>query len=205
MAAPEPPNLPTICAVVGRYTAPGGATAISRWHVNASGATALDVFNRFTTAWQAANMGHAAVGVRLTRLDITRLDRVSATESFTTAGTKWDGTTAGEHSPAVAMLVKYTTGFRDLGSIGHTYMPFVAEAAQVNGALLAGQLAASQSGFTTFVNTLTTQTIPLVVCSYGRFNHATLPDLPATFHTVTAVAVSGILATQRKRQSRLRV
>lgn len=202
---PVPPNLPSVSRVVCHYTAAtGGVTAVNVFHVLSSGATALDVFNRFTTAWQAEQLALVGVGIRLSSIDITKLDNSTATETFSTVGTKWDGTAAGEYSPAVAILIKYSTGFRGLASSGNTYVPCVGEAAQENGRLLPAGLPGQVTAWTTFVNTLTTQTIPLQIVSYGRFDHPTLPDAPATNHTVTAVSVDPILATQRKRQSRLR-
>jgi len=203
MARPGP-NLPNVSAVVGHWSGPGGVTAISKWHVLSNGIAALEVFNRFSTAWGALQMIHTVTGVRLHTLDVTRLDNQSATESFSTVGVNWDGGQPGEFSPQVALLIKYTTGFRGLASIGHTYAPFVAEAQAENGKVLDASLSAIQGAWVAFVNTLTTQTIPLQVTSYGKFAEDDTLILPATTHTVTAVTVSPILATQRNRQSRLR-
>ena len=199
MALP-PPNLPNVSAVIGHYSATGGATAINRWHVLSNGVAALEVFNRFTTAWQAAQLAGTAVGVRLHTIDVMRLDNLSATESFSTVGTKWDGSAAGQFMPALAGLVKYTSGFRGLASVGHTYVPFIAEIVNENGAYLPAGLAAIQTAWVTFVNTLSTQSIPLQVVSYGREATATLPAAPASNHTVTGATFSPILATQRNRQ-----
>jgi hypothetical protein len=201
----DPPNLPSVSRIVGHWsTDVGGANAISVWHVLSNGIAALEVFNRFSTAWDVNQLSVTTAHARLHTLDVTRLDLQSATESFTTVGTEWAGGVVGEYSPATAVLVKYSTGFRGLASVGHTFVPFVAEEAMENGQVLPAALPALATAWVTFVNTLTTQTIPLQVVSYGRADHATLPDAPATNHTVTACTVSGILATQRNRQSRLR-
>lgn len=202
---PVPPNLPSVSRVVGHYSATGsGVTAVSVWHVLSSGLSALDTFTRFETAFDTNQMAHATTDVRLHTIDITRLDNSSATESFSTTGVKFDGAQPGELLPSTALLVKFSTGFRGLASVGRTFAPFVGESIAENGHVQAVVLATLQTAWTSFVNTLTTQTIPLQVVSYGRFDHPTLPDAPATNHTVTAVSVSSILATQRNRQSRLR-
>lgn len=200
---PVPPNLPSVSRVVCHYENNAGSTAINVFHVLSGGAAALDTFNRFTTAWQAGNMAHTIIGVRLSTIDITRLDNSTATESFSTVGVKWDGTATGELIPSAALLLKYSTGFRGLAGHGRSYIPFVAEALSINGQIDPAQLATLQANWVTWVNTLTTQTIPLQVVSYGRFDHPTLPDAPATNHTVTAVTLNRILGTQRNRQSRL--
>jgi len=200
-----PPNLPAVSAIVAHYTdANSGATAVNRWHVLSSGIAALEVFNRFTTAWEPGLIAQAPTGVRLHTLSITRLDNQSATETFSTVGTEWDGTATGEMIPNCALLIKFTTGFRGLASVGHTYAPFVAESYNENGHVLPAAISAFAPAWTGFVNTLSTQTIPLQVVSYGRADHPTLPDSPATNHTVTAVAVDPILGSQRNRLSRLR-
>ena len=200
---PVPPNLPSVSAVVLNYTSAAGATAQNRLHVLSSGLTALDVFNRFVVAWPTGFMAHTVTTVNLHRIDITRLDNSSATESFNTVGTDFIGTQTGQFSPAVSLLAKYTTGFRGLASQGRTYAPFVAEAVQIDGKVDPTIVGPLQAAWVEFVNTLNTQTIPLQVVSYGRFDHATLPDAPAATHTVTGVSVNPTLATQRNRQSRL--
>jgi len=201
---PVPPNLPDVSAVVLHYTSTTGATAVNRMHVLSSGLAALDVFNRFVIAWPTGFMGHTSSLVTLFQIDITRLDNQTATQSFTPAGSDFVGTQPdAEFSPATAMLIKYTTGFRGLGSQGRTYAPMVAEPVMSNGRLLQAFVDNMNIVWTEFINTLTTQTIPMQVVSYGRFDHETLPDAPAVNHTVTAVTVNPVLGTQRNRQSRL--
>jgi len=200
-----PPNLPSVSRVVCHYTVAGSGTrAINVFHVLSSGIAALEVFNRFSTAWDQVQMAHTTTAVTLGTIDVTRLDNSSATETFSTTGAKWTGTLTEDFVPALCLLVKYTTGFRGLASVGHTYAPFVAESLNDNGVFPPASLTAVNAAWVAFVNTLTTQTIPLQVVSYGRFDHPTLPDAPATNHTVTAASVQGVLATQRPRQSRLR-
>lgn len=208
MALP-PPNLPSVSRVVAHWSGgASGATAINVFHVLSSGATALDVFTRFSTAWTAAMTALSGTGTRVDSLDITKLDNLTATETFSTVGTQWDGSSSPEMSPQVAALIKYTTGFRGLASVGHTYVPFIAEAAQENGRIVAAAFPGFRDGWVAFVNTLSSQTIPLQVVSAGReANPSHDPPIeaaPATNHTVTAVAADIVLSTIRGRQSRLR-
>lgn len=204
MALP-PPNLPSVSRVVCHYRdTASGATAISVFHVLSSGATGLDTFTRFSTAVSANQFAYMPLTARLHTIDVTKLDNNTATQSFSTTGVKFDGAQAGQCLPQVTLLAKYTTGFRGLASAGATYAPFVAEDVAANGQVDATILPTVVTAWEDFVNTLTTQTIPLQVVSYGREATPTLPAAPATNHTVTAVTVSPILSTQRNRQSRLR-
>jgi hypothetical protein len=196
--------LPNVSQVVGKYTGPGGMTAESVWYVLSNGIAGLEVFNRFSTAWQALQMGHTSTGVRLTSIKVMRLDGQTATEEFDTVGVKWDGTGTGEPLPQVAMLVRYHTTFRGLASHGRTYAPFVSEAVDTAGHMDQSALDTISPAWVSWVNTLTTQTIPLQIVSAGRDATANKPALPAVNHTVTSVSIDPILATQRNRQSRLR-
>jgi len=204
MARPGP-NLPSISAVVLKYSdSASGATAINRLHVLSGGATALDVFNRFDTAMDGAILAQMPTTARLHTVDITRLDNNTATESFSTVGTKYQGVGTGQCLPQVCVLVSYSTGFRGLASHGRTYAPFVHEELAENGKLTTTGHSVLVTAWTTFVNALTSQTIPLQVVSYGTWTDDDVVIKPATNHTVTAVAVDLVLATQRNRQSRLR-
>lgn len=203
--ARTPPNLPAVSRIVLHYTDSGsGASAINVLHVLSSGATNLDTFNRFNTAWAADLMAHTSTTVRLHTVDVTKLDNLTATEIFSTTGAKYDGTGSGEPNPAVALLVKLTTGFRGLGGSGRIFPPFVTESVAESGHIISSALPVLSAAWVAFVNTLTTQTIPLQVTSYGRFAEDDTQLAPATTHTVTAASLSPILATQRRRQSRLR-
>lgn len=204
MALP-PPNLPAVSRIVLHYRdTASGAIAVSVMHVLSSGATALDTFNRFSTSWQDNMFAYAPTTARMHTVDVTKLDNSTATESFSTVGVKFDGAQAGQCLPQVTLLVKYSTGFRGLASSGATYAPFVAEDVAANGSVDPTTYPTLVTAWTAFVNTLSTQTIPLQVVSYGREATPTLPAAPATNHTVTAVSISPILSTQRNRQSRLR-
>jgi len=204
MALP-PINLPAVSRLVLHYSdSASGATAVNVMHVLSSGATALDTFNRFSTAWTAANIAQACTTTRLHTIDVTKLDNATATSTFSTVGTNWDGGQVGEHDPGLAMLIKYTTGFRGLASIGHTYAPFVAESVNENGRIASASLSSFQSAWVALVNALTSQTIPLQVVSAGRESTGTLPAAPAVNHTVTGASVDPVLSQQRERRGRLR-
>jgi len=140
----------------------------------------------------------------MSAIDITKLDNSTATETFTPTGAKFTGTQTGDYVPQVALLVKYSTGFRGLASTGNTYAPFVAEALANYGTIDTSASTGIQDAWVTFVNTLTSQTIPLQIVSAGREATGTLPAAPAVNHTVTAAAVDFVLSTIRNRQSRLR-
>lgn len=167
-------------------------------HTTAGVATTAQVYaclNRNVTAAMWSSVGGSA---SVTDVNITPLDGVSPTTDFPTGSpAKWTGPGGGQTTPAVATLVKLTTDLRGRSHRGRVYLPFQSEAAEADGALNPATQTAAQAAWTTFlVDIASDATTPmtLVVASY----------LLGSARNVQTVTVEGMLATQRRRQGRLR-
>ena len=130
----------------------------------------------------------------ISSLSILELDGASGTvEIATSAGAKWAGTSAADHVPAVAQIVKLSTGFRGRSRRGRLYLPAIAENAMADG-VINGSLVAQQTAWNNFLAAMDAAGAALQVASYTQTDS----------RDVTAVVCEAVLATQRRRQSRLR-
>jgi hypothetical protein len=143
-------------------------------------------------------------GASIVTVDITPLDGTSATQSFTTGGgAAWSGSSGGEMIPQVAVLVKLQTSLRGRSNRGRVFLPMTAETAAGAGFVAGGEDVTITNAWTTFANALpadATTPADLVIASYDR-RHA---GAGAHATNVTAITCELALATQRRRQTRLR-
>jgi hypothetical protein len=135
-------------------------------------------------------------GAHMTKLQVTPLDGTTATheESVSTSDPKWAGQSASDYLPAVAVVVKLLTLTRGRSYRGRVFLPMTGEAVVSNGQITSGTQTAAQTGWETFFTNLLAADIEPVVASY-KLSVAT---------TVEELLVETDLATQRRRQSRLR-
>jgi hypothetical protein len=196
------------------------------WRVGSSGPTAVNVMHFYNpaadpdglfaaldlnvnTAMWTGVMSNTAVY----EVSITPLNSDGATKIYVPAGTKWAGAaTAGEYSPATAVVVTLRTDKRGRRNRGRIYLPFPAESV-----MLSGQYATTTTSATTawnnFRTALKTATYPMHVASYGHSLHRiknpgggytlTPVSWAPTSNEVTSSQVMGTFGTQRRRQSRL--
>jgi hypothetical protein len=127
-------------------------------------------------------------------IDITPLDGVSATYVYVPATpSHWAaGATSGDNLPQVAAIVKLQTALRGRSHRGRVFLPFVAEGKVANGVLASGNVTNVQSGWSSFVSSLSGGGFTLVVASY-TVGHK---------FDVTSVVAESLAATQRRRQPR---
>lgn len=143
-----------------------------------------------------AAMWHAVSSTAsVTRLDVTPLDNITATLNFPVTGAKWTGGTGADFVPQVAGLVSLRTSLRGPEHRGRVYLPFIAEADVTNGSFISAEVTAGQAAWSTFVTAVAAAGSTLVVASY----------VLQTAANVTSALFETQLATQRRRQSRLRV
>jgi hypothetical protein len=136
----------------------------------------------------------SALGAVVGTIEALKLDGVSASVSKAVAGAKWTGQTTGDLIPSGAMVVTLRSALRGRRTRGRVFVPFVAEANNLNGVLVASNLALAQTAWTNFMGAMTTANAEFVIASYlGSFGT-----------TVTSVTCQPIMATQRRRQSQLR-
>lgn len=160
----------------------GTQTASDLFHVADDGATS-DMWGYLTDS--------SVCGL----LHITPLDGVTGTSEFATTAPGWTGPQTGQYMPQVAQVIKLVTGLRGRSNRGRVFLGPVAESVAANGILIAGdELAAQHAAWVSFETTLHAAGWEIVVASYKL----------GTAQSVTAISNEQILATQRRRQSRLR-
>jgi hypothetical protein len=190
------PVIADVWRVVYKWT-DGSAHAVSVTHVhdttsalNAAGVFAILDANVDGAMWYSVSSAASIVTVSL-----TKLDGVSAAVDFPTGSpAKWTGSIGGQSIPQLAALVKATTGFRGPKNRGRMFIPFTSEAAQADGVIDAGQLAAGQTAWDDWRDDLNAANLVPVVASY---KHSTAEGISKYL----CEAESG---TQRRRQQRNR-
>jgi hypothetical protein len=197
------------------------------WRVGAAGPTAANVMH-FSGASVDPTGLYNALGTHLTanmwigigtdtsiwQVAITPLDGTTATAIFAPTGPQWAGASApGDYIPSSAGIVSLRTLNRGRQYRGRLYTPFPLELLVQDGRWV-GSLTSIQTAWDSFRTGMTTALWPWQVASYGHSLHRT--KTPGGGYTLTpvtwtphATAVSAstfevALATQRRRQSRLR-
>lgn len=189
--------LPTIAGVhrvALEWTGPSGQSAANVLHVEAAGLTASDVATAIDGDVTQQMWMHTASSFQVTRMVVTPLDGHSASFVFPTSGLKWTGDGgASDFSPAVAAIVSLRSAERGARARGRLYLPGVVEGLTTAGVLNAN-VATAQTAWNAFLAALAADSCALVVASYTH----------AEAFTVTSVVYESVVATQRRRQSRLR-
>lgn len=136
-------------------------------------------------------------------VDITPLDGVTATASFSTAGAaRWTGSEGGDIQVAPAAIVKMQTALRGRSHRGRIFLPFLGEGATSGGQLVGGRDVTTTAAWAAFQTALQGDAVSraVVVAAYDR-RHA---GAGAAAHFVTSFLCELELGTQRRRQGRLR-
>jgi len=138
--------------------------------------------------------------------EMLALDGVSTTAVHVPANPLvWQGHTGGQYDPAVSCVISLRTGVRGRANRGRIYLPSPAESQRGYGRLTDGSETTAAAAWANFLNDLNTgvggSTWELVVASYDRKHNG----LGAHATPVSGLTVEPVLATQRRRQSRLRI
>lgn len=184
------------CSLEWRSSSVSGITAANVIHVLNTTGTSTDVYNHFNANVTAAMWNALSTDMEVFQVKITPLDGVSPTTTHTT-GTpaKWKGGAGSGPEPAVAEVITLYTNFRGRRNRGRVFLPGVAEGVIEDGLIGNTTTAGVQTAWETFLTAMGTAGSTLVVASY----------LDADANTVTSLTVREVAATQRRRQSRLRV
>jgi hypothetical protein len=188
------------------HDAATGLNAVNVMHVRAasSGKTPTDVWNCINAHWTGNQQAHEGVSTTVTQFAITPLDGSTATQIFATGGgAKYVGNSSGDTMPAVAALFTIRTLLRGRQNRGRLYLPFVSEGSATNGFLTSGVQGGLQTAWLTFfTGILADATTPLTpgVASYDRAHGGASAHFTPEFSS----SVESVLATQRRRQTRLR-
>jgi len=141
--------------------------------------------------WRSVNLQFAITSVKM-----LPLDGVSPTTPESPTGAQWKtnfGVDNGYETQNAA-IVSLRTAFRGPQARGRVYLPATDEAFSNAGAFDATAQASMQTAWTNFVAAMSASGYVLCVASRKHL----------TFHQVTTVQVEGLMATQRRRQQRLR-
>lgn len=123
---------------------------------------------------------------------VTPLDGVSSAITYPITGGA--GANTSESLVASSLIVSLRTGLRGPRNRGRIYIPFTAETIVDGGYVNATPLGAIRTGMNAWLTELDTAGMQLVVASYKY----------GTYHLVESAIVEQLLATQRRRQDRLR-
>jgi hypothetical protein len=194
------PALPVIantfrCSII--WSGVGGTNPVNVIHIRATDPpkTASEVANSITTRWDT-RMSEVLVSSQECHLiKVTPLDGTSATFDHTGDFPAMTGDQDGQFIPQVAYIAKLITGLRGRSKRGRVFVGPMSEAIANDGQLTPGAaLSDLQAGWEAFEAGLVVDGLELVVASYKL----------SSAQSVTAVSVEQVLATQRRRQSRLR-
>lgn len=197
------PALPVIAdtyRVALNWLSSTGQIAANVIHIRtrASGHTAGDVMenlddNAGSNLWLSCSSSAVVKDVA-----ITPLDGSSATVHFSPASPgAWTGGQAGDFSPATSAIVKLTTSLRGRSHRGRIFLPFTGESVMSDGVLDSTTAASMNTEWTAFAGVIGADAdtpMDIVVASY-KLAQANIVDF---------FNVEGLLATQRRRQGRLR-
>lgn len=163
-------------------------------HMHASSSTPVAVATAIDANVTANMWRSTTTTTAVTELHVTKLDGSSATYVVGTTGVKWAGVGSGDVIPQAAFLLSCRTGLRGPQNRGRFYLPYVNEAGQSNGTLIAGDVTAGQTAWNTFLTAMQTASVFPTVASYAH----------AVQTHITSFVYEAKMATQRNRMSRLR-
>lgn len=132
-------------------------------------------------------------------------DGVTPTFVQSVSGSKYQGGsgTADEALIAPAALISLRTASRGPQARGRIFLPYTSELQSANGSLVPAAQTALQTAWDAFRTSMSGAGVPLAVISLST-NQTTTPPRSPTARPVISTTAELRLATQRRRQSRLR-
>lgn len=175
------------------------AVNVTHWYATASGgATPAQVYNCLNAHVADTMFNSVTDTAGVSTVAVTELDGVSATQEFVTGlPSKWKGLTPGSFVPSSATVMKIATGTRGRSYRGRVFLPFLPEGSMANGQLTGTTASDMTTAWNTFVAACAadaTTPLELGVASYKL----------AVFTGGETFTVEQFIATQRRRQSRIR-
>jgi hypothetical protein len=157
------------------------------------------VYTDFFTAIEANVQANQYVllseNYRVKELHLTKLDGVSSTRVHTTSSARWTGTETGNVMPAVAAVVHEQTALRGAAHRGRIFLGPWPEVSGASGEIAAGSGFTDMAGaWNDFLTDMQGAAWPPVVASYKL----------GSAQVIESLTLERLLATQRRRQSRLR-
>lgn len=201
------PVIPRTFRCALHWVTSSGLTAVNVIHIelNAGVATNRQVMDLLDAHVTAAMWNMVGSNWSVNKVTITPLDGVTASSDFVPATpAHWAGNTGGDVAPQVSGVMKLQTASRGPRFRGRVFLPSPAEGQTTAGKLNDGTEVSASTAWTAFQTALqadATKPSSLVVASYDRA-HA---GAGAVATTVVTISGEQTLATQRRRQSRLRI
>jgi hypothetical protein len=194
---PPLPVIPRVLRVALEWSGDAGQRGANVIHIESAVAgSAAQVMAALDAHVTSGMWGPVCDAASITVVNITPLDGVSATQSFTPATpAHWTGGTGGGCFPAEAAIVKLTTGLRGRSHRGRIFLPFIAEAAQDDGVITGMDVV--QTAWDTFNTDMLADIVLnafMVVASYKL----------GTASPVASFLGEVLAGTQRRRMERIR-
>lgn len=190
------PEIAGVFRVALEWTGGGTTKAVNVMHFYAPDKSPTEIFTAMDGVVTPAMWGAVSSSANVDAVKITPLATNASTEEFAPVNTTvWAGSGGEEYIPAVANLIKLSTPFRGRSFRGRLYLPFVGESQQNGGLLNQTVVTDVQGGWDDFKLSMLAFGMELVVASY-KLAEAT---------NVTTLTCERPVATQRRRQDRLRV
>jgi hypothetical protein len=181
------------CAL--NWKASAGGTATNVMHFRKSGGSAAGLYTSIDSHVAAGMWGAMPATAFVDNVVITPLDGTTAsTTNSTGSPAKWTGGTDGTVVPQVAHILKLTTAKRGRSYRGRLFLPMTSENVIAAGVLQSSVVTSVHAAWVTFLTAVAADGYTLVVASYVH----------STAELVTSHTVESALATQRRRQTRLR-
>lgn len=190
------PVIQDVFRVAWEWTAGGDTKAVNVMHFYAPSKSPTEIFTVIDGTITQNCFAAVSSSANVDNMKITPLAANAGTEEFpVTNANVWTGAGGEEFIPAVSCLIKLSTPFRGRSFRGRLYLPFVGESQQNGGLLNQTVVTDCQGAWEDLQVSLLAFGIDLVVASY-KLEEAT---------TVTKVTCERPVATQRRRQDRLRI
>jgi hypothetical protein len=206
MPIPLPTIVGTYRCVARWLDSTTSQTAVNVMHISSgvTSSTIVQASNAIKNSWLANMQLFMPTTVTLTAFDITPLDGHSATQTFGTGGgAPFKGGSAVDFAPAVSALIRIQTGLRGRENRGRVYLPFVSESQMTNGSLISADPPLVTTAWNSFVTALGASSPVAFTFGVAAYDRAG-GGAGAHFTVTTGVFCETVLATQRRRQSRLR-
>lgn len=193
------PVITNVYRVALNWTATGGQIAANVIHIrDESGTITVPQLRTELDAAASVNMWWGTtINAKVTDIAITPLDGIHATSHGAPATTaKWTGKNGTTWAPALSILMKMGTGLRGRTHRGRTFLPFIEDAAVVDGIVDPTTVTGLTGAWQTFSDNLSggAHNLSLGVASYKL----------AQFNIAVALDCEPVAGTQRRRQGRLR-
>lgn len=181
------------CALEWRDSATN-QIAVNVIHVRQPSTDAVGVAGAVDAAAAINTAYHAVSTAKVEAIKVTPLDGSSSTFTRTTTNAHWVGEQSGDFIPGTSVIMAWGSTRRGRSYRGRTFLPFLAEALQSDGAISDASALIVQDAWESLDGNLITAGAELVIASYKL----------AVATAVASFQVKSALGTQRRRQTRVR-